>query len=289
MRAPYEAFWHSTQGDHDTPSSKSKEERDDESSYASTKLLLKPSDFVSPSNSAEIGATCSTAKFDEVLMDIFYYLEKSAKQKDRLAEFQGMHSTEVLKILKHVPTRWLLLGKHLTRLWAVAALGESTDASTPLSSELCPIPVAASLSSPGTSTGALDLSRKGVLEEPVVFAANGHSEAVCELSEPPQRKLSQRSTASSSSQEVADIMAPAERLTNAAGSSDEDEEDEELEPGLAYDSAAEDLHSSATVPTVRDPSVVASTCKSQEVQDDGAWPQPPDNANAFPTATSTTV
>uniref|UniRef100_A0A131XI36 Putative nuclear protein n=1 Tax=Hyalomma excavatum TaxID=257692 RepID=A0A131XI36_9ACAR len=219
--------------DPNTPSSKAKEERDDESSYASAKLLLKPSDFVSPSNSGSLAPGTAAASFNT---------------------------------------------------------GESTDASTPVSSELCPIPVAGSLSSPGTSTSALDLSRKGILEEPVAFAANGHSQAVCELSEPPQRKLSQRSTASSSSQEVADIMAPAERLTNAAASSDEDEEDEELEPGLAYDSAAEDFHSSATVPTAKDPSVlVASTCESQEVRDDGAWPQPPDNANTFPTATSTTV
>lgn len=49
-------------------------------------------------------------------MDIFYYLEKSAKRKDRLVEFQGMHNTEVRKILKHVPTRWLSLGRCLTRL-----------------------------------------------------------------------------------------------------------------------------------------------------------------------------
>ncbi|KAH8040568.1 hypothetical protein HPB51_011396 [Rhipicephalus microplus] len=64
----------------------------------------------------EKGAACLRAKFDEVLVDIFYYLEKSAKQKDRLVEFQGMHNTEVRKILKHVPTRWLSLGRCLTRL-----------------------------------------------------------------------------------------------------------------------------------------------------------------------------
>lgn len=65
---------------------------------------------------AEKGAACLPAKFDEVLVDIFYYLEKSAKRKDRLVEFQGMHNTEVRKILKHVPTRWLSLGRCLTRL-----------------------------------------------------------------------------------------------------------------------------------------------------------------------------
>ncbi|KAH8020891.1 hypothetical protein HPB51_008003 [Rhipicephalus microplus] len=62
------------------------------------------------------GAACLPAKFDEVLEDIFYYFEKSAKRKDRLVEFQGMHNTEVRKILKHVPTQWLSLGRCLTRL-----------------------------------------------------------------------------------------------------------------------------------------------------------------------------
>ncbi|KAH7944109.1 hypothetical protein HPB52_015686 [Rhipicephalus sanguineus] len=65
---------------------------------------------------AEKGAACLPAKFDEVLMDTFYYLEKSGKRIDRLVGFQGMLNTEVWKILKRVPTRWLSLGKCLTRL-----------------------------------------------------------------------------------------------------------------------------------------------------------------------------
>ncbi|KAH6933520.1 hypothetical protein HPB50_015893 [Hyalomma asiaticum] len=67
-------------------------------------------------NLAAKKAACLPAKFDEVLVDIFFYLEKSAKRKDRLVEFQGMHNTEVRKILKHVPMWWLSLGKCLTRL-----------------------------------------------------------------------------------------------------------------------------------------------------------------------------
>lgn len=51
---------------------------------------------------AEKGAACLPAKFDEVLVDIFYYLEKSAKRKDRLVEFQAMHNTEVRKIAEEV-------------------------------------------------------------------------------------------------------------------------------------------------------------------------------------------
>ncbi|XP_037558537.1 enhancer of mRNA-decapping protein 4-like isoform X2 [Dermacentor silvarum] len=233
--------------DCNTPSNKGKQDRDDESSFTAAKLLLKPSDFVSPSNSSTSLTPCTAAA-----------------------------STNTDPLPSTTPP------------------GESTDASTPVPSELCTIPVAASLPSPGTTPSALDLSRKGVLEEAEAVAAtaatsNGHSEEVCELSEPPQRKLSQRSTASSSSQEVADIMAPAERLANAVDSSDEDddEEEEELEPGLEYDSAAEDLHPAAPEPSASDPSILAaSTCESQEGRDDGAWPQPPDNAKKFATATT---
>ncbi|XP_065299211.1 enhancer of mRNA-decapping protein 4 isoform X1 [Dermacentor albipictus] len=235
--------------DCDTPSNKGKEDRDDESSFTAAKLLLKPSDFVSPSNSSTSLTPCTAA---------------------------ASTNTDPLP--------------------STTSPGESTEASTPVPSELCTIPVAASLPSPGTTPNALDLSRKGVLEEAegvaaMTATANGHSEEVCELSEPPQRKLSQRSTASSSSQEVADIMAPAERLANAVDSSDEDddeeEEEEELEPGLEYDSAAEDLHRAAPEPSASDPSTLAaSMCESQEGRDNGAWPQPLDNTKAFSTATT---
>ncbi|XP_075557263.1 enhancer of mRNA-decapping protein 4 homolog Ge-1 isoform X6 [Dermacentor variabilis] len=78
----------------------------------------------------------------------------------------------------------------------------------------------------------------------------------------------------------------------AVDSSDEDddeeeEEEEELEPGLEYDSAAEDLHHAAPEPSASDPSTLAaSTCESQEGRDNGAWPQPLDNAKASSTATT---
>nr|XP_037284210.1 enhancer of mRNA-decapping protein 4-like [Rhipicephalus microplus] len=176
----------------DTPSNESKEDRDDDSTFAAVKLLLKPSDFVSPSSISTSFTPCTTAASTNTAMSL---------------------------------------------------------------------------------------------------TANGHSEAVRELSEPPQRKLSQGSTASSSSQEVADIMAPAERLANATNSSDEDDddEDEELEPGLGYDFAAEDLTSTALPPAADDPSIVAvSTFKSQGLQD-GAWPQPPDNTEVFHAVTTTAV
>lgn len=70
---------------------------------------------------AEKAASCLPAKVDEVLVDIFFYLERSAKRNSSLKEFHEIHNKEFRKILKHVPTRWLSLGKCLERLlyqWA---------------------------------------------------------------------------------------------------------------------------------------------------------------------------
>ncbi|XP_040072417.1 uncharacterized protein LOC115328425 [Ixodes scapularis] len=65
---------------------------------------------------AQKGAACFPVKVDEILVDVFFYLEKSVKRKDRLKDFQRIHDIEVRKVLKHVPTRWLSLGKCLKRL-----------------------------------------------------------------------------------------------------------------------------------------------------------------------------
>lgn len=65
---------------------------------------------------AEKGVLCLPARVDEVLVDIFYYLEKSAKRKEALRQFQEIHDVEFRKILKYVPTQWLSLGKCLTRV-----------------------------------------------------------------------------------------------------------------------------------------------------------------------------
>ncbi|XP_042147359.1 uncharacterized protein LOC121836509 [Ixodes scapularis] len=65
---------------------------------------------------ARKGAACFPVKVDEILVDVFFYLEKSVKRKDRLKDFQRIHDIEVRKVLKHVPTRWLSLGKCLKRL-----------------------------------------------------------------------------------------------------------------------------------------------------------------------------
>lgn len=65
---------------------------------------------------AEKAAARLPAKVDDLLIDVFYYLEKSIKRKERLQKFQNLHNKETNKILKHVCTRWLSLGKCLGRL-----------------------------------------------------------------------------------------------------------------------------------------------------------------------------
>ncbi|XP_063216897.1 uncharacterized protein LOC134527858 isoform X1 [Bacillus rossius redtenbacheri] len=65
---------------------------------------------------AEKGTDNLPLNVEEALTDIFYYLEKSGKRKDCLKKFQNLHGCETRKILKHVCTKWLSLGKSLTRL-----------------------------------------------------------------------------------------------------------------------------------------------------------------------------
>lgn len=69
---------------------------------------------------AEKGSKGLQMNVDEILVDIYYYLDKSSKRKDRLKEFQKLCDTDVKKVLKHVCTRWLSLGvclKRLVDLW----------------------------------------------------------------------------------------------------------------------------------------------------------------------------
>lgn len=54
---------------------------------------------------AQKGAACFPVKVYEILVDVFFYLEKSLKRKDRLKDFQRVHDIEVRKVLKHAPTR----------------------------------------------------------------------------------------------------------------------------------------------------------------------------------------
>jgi len=60
-------------------------------------------------------------KVDELLIDIYYYLDKSSKRHQQLKHFQALCDVETHKILKHVSVRWLSIGMCLSRLleqWA---------------------------------------------------------------------------------------------------------------------------------------------------------------------------
>ncbi|KAM9342341.1 uncharacterized protein KZ484_015018 [Pholidichthys leucotaenia] len=62
------------------------------------------------------GAKQLPVKLDDLLVDVFYYLEKSSKRKQALKAFQEEEGVPQSKILKHVSTRWLSLEHCLDRL-----------------------------------------------------------------------------------------------------------------------------------------------------------------------------
>ncbi|XP_072173823.1 uncharacterized protein [Diadema setosum] len=68
---------------------------------------------------------------DELLIDIFYFLEKSSKRKQKFKSFQRKAGVPEHKIVKHVSTRWLSLGHCIERLleqWdALLAFFEEED------------------------------------------------------------------------------------------------------------------------------------------------------------------
>lgn len=61
-------------------------------------------------------ANAFPTKLDQLLIDIYFFLDKSSKRVARLRELQETLGTETHKILKHVNTRWLSLGPCISRL-----------------------------------------------------------------------------------------------------------------------------------------------------------------------------
>lgn len=57
-------------------------------------------------------------KFDleELMIDTYYYFDKSTKRKSGLAEYCTFCDTQYRKILKHVSTRWLSLEQAVERV-----------------------------------------------------------------------------------------------------------------------------------------------------------------------------
>ena len=55
---------------------------------------------------AQKGGRCLTYQLDDLLIDIFYYIDKSQLRHQAIERLQREHGLEVRKILKHVSTRW---------------------------------------------------------------------------------------------------------------------------------------------------------------------------------------
>ena len=64
---------------------------------------------------AQKGAKALSVKVENVIIDLYYHFEKSVKRKAELREYMEFTEVEVRKVLKHVSTRWLSLGKSVTR------------------------------------------------------------------------------------------------------------------------------------------------------------------------------
>ena len=52
---------------------------------------------------------------DDFIIDIFYHFKRSVKRKATLREYMEFTNTDVKKVIKHVTTRWLSLGKSVDR------------------------------------------------------------------------------------------------------------------------------------------------------------------------------
>lgn len=59
---------------------------------------------------AQKGASC-LPPVQDILTDIFYYFQKSDKRRSELAEIQSLFDVDQRKMLKHVCTRWLSIGR----------------------------------------------------------------------------------------------------------------------------------------------------------------------------------
>jgi hypothetical protein len=65
---------------------------------------------------AKKGADMLPISFDDLLVDISYYLDKSVNRQMELKDLQTLCGKEQRKILKHCVTRWLSLGEGIKRL-----------------------------------------------------------------------------------------------------------------------------------------------------------------------------
>ena len=71
----------------------------------------------------------SNKEVDDLLIDLYYYLEKSGNRKDDIKALQEFHGLKQEKVIKHCTTRWLSAGKCISRLlYQWAAIKDFIDA-----------------------------------------------------------------------------------------------------------------------------------------------------------------
>ncbi|KAK0050591.1 hypothetical protein Bpfe_019928 [Biomphalaria pfeifferi] len=89
---------------------------------------------------AEKAASCLPLSIDQLLIDVYYYLDTSSKRQGAFKDMQLLHEVKQNKILKHVCTRWLSIKKCLPRVldnWEplLAFFKNEEKLSTPASKE----------------------------------------------------------------------------------------------------------------------------------------------------------
>ena len=76
-------------------------------------------DFDCPYNLAHLcagkGAKEFSVNVEDFVIDKYYHFRRSAKRKKQLREFLNVNNNEVRKVINHVSSRWLNLGKYLRR------------------------------------------------------------------------------------------------------------------------------------------------------------------------------
>lgn len=68
------------------------------------------------SEGAKAFTTVTGFDVEDLVVDIFYWFDRSTKRKSKLAEYTYFCDQEFRKIIKHVSTRWLSLEKAVTRI-----------------------------------------------------------------------------------------------------------------------------------------------------------------------------
>ncbi|XP_064612974.1 uncharacterized protein LOC135476774 [Liolophura sinensis] len=67
-------------------------------------------------HAAEKAASCFPFSIDNILVDTYYYLDKSSKRQTELDSLQTLYEVNHREIIKHVPTRWLSIAGCLDRI-----------------------------------------------------------------------------------------------------------------------------------------------------------------------------